>query len=251
MKLLLILLALVGSNIVYAGKSLPEFEVEKISQGVYLHKSYQRVKGFGVVGSNGLVVIDGDNAFIIDTPWSDSDTEKLVSWVNKQGHVLAGSVSTHWHGDRTAGVKWLNAHSIPTYASKLTNEFLKKAGRELATNTFDQPEYRLAVANMEAFYPGAGHTMDNIVVWLPKSKILYGGCLIRSLEAKGLGYTGEASIDKWSDSVAKVLSRYPEAQIVIPGHGRFGDIRLLEHTKRLAESASGKLIQPTAKTLTD
>lgn len=101
---------------------------------------------------------------------------------------------------------------------------------------------------LEAFYPGGGHTIDNIVVWLPKSKILFGGCLVRSLESKSLGYVGEAHIEQWSDSVKRVLAKYSEAKLVIPGHGKFGDIELLNHTEKLAEEAYDKLIQTQAKT---
>ena len=35
-----------------------------------------------------------------------------------------------------------------------------------------------------------------------------------------------------------MLSKYPEAKIIIPGHGEIGNTGLLEHTKRLAESTS-------------
>ncbi|HCL75117.1 MAG TPA: subclass B1 metallo-beta-lactamase, partial [Pseudomonas sp.] len=34
--------------------------------------------------------------------------------------------------------------------------------------------------------------------------------------------------------------RYPDAQIVIPGHGVRGDVSLLEHTRKLALAATAK-----------
>lgn len=227
-------------SFVYAEDKLPELEIKKIHDVVYLHTSYKYVDGFGLVSSNGLVVIEGDKAFLIDTPWSNGDTEKLADWISEKGLELAGCVSTHSHEDRTAGIKWLNSQSVPTYVYKLTNEILKKEGKELAQQTIDKPESGLFEDNVEVFYPGGGHTIDNIVVWLPKSRILFGGCFVRSLQTLSLGYTGEAVIDQWSDSVGKVLSKYPEAKIVVPGHGKIGDIRLLEHTKKLAESALTK-----------
>ena len=238
MKYLLIFLILTAAYKTHAEEPLPDLTIENIYPEVYLHKSYQRVEGFGLVSSNGLVVVENRKAFIIDTPWSKSDTKKLASWIEEQGYELVASVSTHSHEDRTGGLQWLNSQSISTYASKLTNELLKKEGNALASNSFDNPEFWLVDGSIETFYPGGGHTIDNIVVWLPKSKILFGGCFVRSLQAKGLGNTAEATIDQWPDSVGKVLSKYPDAQIVIPGHGKPGDFSLLEHTKELAESAT-------------
>jgi metallo-beta-lactamase class B/metallo-beta-lactamase class B GIM len=223
-----------------ADEEVPDLQIEEIQGGVYLHKSFNHVSDFGLLSSNGLVVVDKGKAFIVDTPWSARDTEKLVEWINKKNYTLQGSLSTHSHDDRTAGIEWLNARAIPTYASALTNEFLRKEHKAMAKISFDSEEFSLGDGLMEAFYPGAGHTQDNIVVWLPESELLYGGCFVRSLTSRGLGYTGEADIENWPSSVDSVLSRYPKVKIVIPGHGKPGDIQLLIHTKALARSASDK-----------
>ena len=58
------------------------------------------------------------------------------------------------------------------------------------------------------FYPGPGHTTDNIVISFPG--VLYGGCLIKSMEAKDLGFTGDAKLDAWPEAVRRVSQRYPE-----------------------------------------
>ena len=103
----------------------------------------------------------------------------------------------------------------------------------------------MAGETVEVFYPGAGHTADNLVVWLPKSNVLFGGCFIRSLETSSLGYAGEARIEEWPALVDNVLRRYPEAVTVVPGHGKSGDIGLLYHTRQLAASAaSGNILHP-------
>lgn len=236
--LVIFMLLIVGS--VYADEKLPDLNVEEIEKDVFLHKSYSHVNGFGLVSSNGLVVIDNKKAFIVDTPWSEKDTVNLVQWIEDRNLVLIGSISTHSHEDRTAGIKWLNARSIPTYASALTNELLKKDNKEAAAKSFEGSEIMLADGLIEAFYPGGGHTIDNIVVWLPKSQILFGGCFVRSVDSTGLGYVGEADIKSWSSSVENVLSRYPEIKMVVPGHGKIGGLSLLTHTKKLASSASNK-----------
>ncbi len=247
MKRLIVIVAVIFANFTSANDDLPEFSIKEIQEGVYLHKSFNRVDGFGLVSSNGLVVVDNNNAFIVDTPWSETDTETLVSWVKDKGYDLLGSVSTHSHTDRTAGIQWLNTRSISTYATTQTNDILKKQQQALATISLETTDTQLADGLLEVFYPGAGHTIDNIVIWLPKAQILFGGCFIKSLGSKNLGYTGEAYIKEWPNSVEKVLLQYPDAKLVVPGHGETGGMVLLTHTQTLAESAFHTLTQVTNK----
>lgn len=74
----------------------------------------------------------------------------------------------------------------------------------------------LGDTGIEVYYPGHGHTKDNIVVWLPNSHILFAGCLIKSLESKTLGYIKEANLDTWPMTAKNLLERYPDAEIVMP-----------------------------------
>ncbi len=110
-----------------------------------------------------------------------------------------------------------------------------KPHQVLATNTIEGSEASLVKGVVEVYYPGAGHLVDNIVVWLPESKILFHGYLIRSLGSKNLGYTGDARVDKWSSSIENTLQAYPDVMAVVLGHGKTADIQLLHHTKALTE----------------
>ena len=223
-----------------AEDSLPELRIEKIAEGVYLHTSFQQVEGYGLVDANGLVVLDGQGAYIIDTPWSERDTAALVAWLKERNYQVKASVSTHFHDDRTAGIAYLNSISVPTYASARTNALLKQNGKALATETFDDAPLWLLEGKVEVFYPGAGHSVDNLVVWLPEQKLLNGGCFVRAATAGTLGNTADAVVSEWAASAERLQRRYPDAQIVIPGHGVPGDVSLLEHTRKLAVAATAK-----------
>ena len=250
MRLLIVLLCTLITHVQAADKISREMEISELDDGVYLHTSFKFVEEWGLVGSNGLVVMLDQDAYIIDTPWSADDTETLVNWIADQGFDLKGSLSTHWHDDRTEGVAFLNARSIPTYASELTNELLAQNDKVLASQVFEETEYWWVPGQIGAFYFGGGHTIDNLVVWLPGSNILVGGCLIRSLGSKNLGYTGEALIEAWSDTVEEVQSRFPGAKIVVPGHGAVGDPGLLAHTRMLAARAAGNILPLNDETST-
>ena len=225
------LLLLIITNICFAEKSLPDLKVEKIEDGIYLHTSFKKISGWGLVASNGLVVLDNKDAYIIDTPMTTKDTEALVKWIRENDFIAKGSISTHFHGDSAAGISYLNSVSIPTHASKLTNELIHKDGREQTEYSFDSTSYWLVKGKIEVFYPGAGHTRDNVVVWMPNKKILFGGCFVKS---KSLGYLGDAVLDSWPTSAEKLISRYRTARLVVPGHGKVGDVSLLTETLNLA-----------------
>lgn len=220
-------------------------QIRELAPGIHLHISFQHVEPWGWVDSNGLVVFDGNDAYLIDTPWSPGDTRQLVEWIEARGAVLQGSLSTHSHDDRAAGIGYLNATGIPTHASELTNQFLARVGKPTAMIAFPGPEFDWLPGKITAFHPGGGHTQDNLVVWIHEHHLLVGGCLVRARTANGLGYTGEAMIKTWAESARRVKSKYPEAQMVIPGHGPIGDIQLLDHTASLAESARRKGAQGT------
>lgn len=206
---------------------MPDLKIEKLEESVYVHTSFEEVKGWGVVAKHGLVVLVNNDAYLIDTPITVKDTEKLVNWLLQRGYKIKGSVSSHFHSDSTAGIEWLNSHSIPTYASELTNELLKKDGKVQAKNAFSGVSYWLVKNNIEVFYPGPGHTQDNVVVWLPEKKILFGGCFVKP---DGLGNLGDANLEAWPKSAKILMSKYDDAKLVVSSHSEIGDASLLKRT---------------------
>jgi metallo-beta-lactamase class B len=94
--------------------------------------------------------------------------------------------------------------------------------------------------SFEAYYPGKGHAPDNIVVWVPQSKILYGGCFVKSTESSGLGNMSDANVQEWETSVQKVMKKYPSPAYIIPGHMSWQSKKSLTHTLKLIREALKK-----------
>jgi metallo-beta-lactamase class B/metallo-beta-lactamase class B GIM len=239
MNIVLALLTLLLTLPVVAQDEKP-LEITPIADGVFIHTSFKYIQGYGVVDSNGLIAIDKKQAYIIDTPWSEPDTKLLLSWLSDRGYKAVASISTHFHEDRTAGIEFLNSKSIPTYTSELTHRFLVREGKPVPTHYFSGDGFTLGNGLIELYYPGAGHSEDNIVAWLPKSRMLFGGCLVRSHEWEGLGNITHASVSAWADSIENIKSKNYPIQMVIPGHGKVGGPDILDHTIKLAKSASDK-----------
>lgn len=218
-----------------AGKEDGKLDIAAFADNVWLYHSHMKTDDWGLVSSNGLVVVDQGDAYIIDTPWSEQDTLDLLAWIETQGFTPKASITTHFHLDRSAGISVLNERNIDTWASRQTNQLLAQQGWAKASHEFEGDEFSLLDGVIEAYYPGPGHAMDNIVVWLPQAKILDGGCMIREISTTSLGHTNDGSVPDWANSVEKVIQRYPQVEAVIPGHGQPGGAELLDHTQELTK----------------
>ena len=210
-----------------------QLAIKQVAEGIYEHKSYLNVTNFGLVEANGLVVVQDNQAYIIDTPWTDKDTAKLLEWITLQGFTAVASISTHSHQDRAGGIGYLNSQGINTIVSETTQLILADSHKSKAQTTFTGKHYSVKADLIEVYDLGAGHTQDNLVVWLPKQKILFGGCLIKSLDSTNMGYTGEADMKAWPLTLNKLQQQFPQVNLVIPGHGASGDMSLVSHTMAL------------------
>ena len=65
--------------------------------------------------------------------------------------------------------------------------------------------------------------------------MLFGGCLIKSLDAKGLGYIDDGNLNEWPETIREVQKTFADPAIIIPGHQRWGGKELLSHTLELLE----------------
>jgi metallo-beta-lactamase class B len=206
-----------------------------LSNKVWVHTEYKDLGG-GMYPSNGLLIFTSKGIVMVDTSWDESLTAELLDMVKqnfKQNIVKA--IITHAHSDRIGGIKVLREHGISAISTPLTANLAVKEGYLPPDPVLDKEVNRLQIGNVkvEAFYPGPAHTEDNIIIWLPQYKIMFGGCMIRSLEVNNLGNLAEANVKEWKQSLQKVMYRYPKSQKVVPGHLSWGDGKLLQHTMDL------------------
>ncbi len=215
-----------------------DIELIRLSPKAYVHVSVCEIKGFGKVSSNGLVLIDKGKAFLFDTPVTEEQTKTLVDFIADSLYAkVSGFVPNHWHEDCMGGLAYLNKKGIKSYANQKTIDIAKEKGLPVPKKGFKDSLYlKLNDVEIECYYFGSGHTTDNIVVWIPSEKILFAGCMVKEMSSKTLGNLADADVDQWPSSVGKVIFKFPSAEIVIPGHGRFGGKELLIHTQKLLEN---------------
>ncbi|MEN0056743.1 MAG: subclass B1 metallo-beta-lactamase [Mucilaginibacter sp.] len=210
-----------------------------LTNNVYVHISYGLPDGKSPFPANGLYIVTKAGIILIDTPWDENQTQQLMDTLQQRyRQKIALCIATHFHSDRTAGLDLLKKNGIKTYASKLTNTLAKQGGNKQAEFTFSRDTiFNVGEVSVQTYYPGEGHTKDNIVVWLPQTKVLFGGCLIKSMETNSKGFTDDGNITEWPNSVARVGKRFKNIKYVIPGHqGWQGDTLQLSHTITIAKS---------------
>ena len=213
-----------------------DLEVFPLTSNSFLYTAWANIEGWGRVGSNGLVVVSDGKALLIDTPALESQTVELAEWFEKNlGVKFESFVPGHWHGDCVGGLPWLNRNGVKTYANRETNQILASKGLEQAKISFSD-SLRLTIGNIEVdlYFLGGGHATDNIVAWIPSQKILFGGCMIKDMNATNIGNTSDAApLCEWMQTIERVEQKFPNVEIVIPGHGNRGGKELFEQTKKI------------------
>jgi len=233
---LAVVLSLLTTVVGYAQKKPLKIKVTKIAKNVYVHTSYKYL-GSTKFPSNGLVVKTRKGVWIIDTPWSDDQSNQLITWVKQNlRKPIVQVIPTHSQEYGVGGIRAFLAAKIPVVSTKLTAKRAVKDGYP-SPKPILQKNQLIDAGNIhiQIFSPGWGHTPDNIVVYLPKQKLLFGGGLIKSKVTKDLGHTKEAHLKYWKRGLRTIESKFSQAEIVIPAHQEWGNMELVEHTMALLD----------------
>ena len=185
-----------------------------------MYRSFAEYEG-NTISANGLIVESSDEVALIDSPWDEGQTIQLLEWIDQElGKEISFAVITHAHMDRIGGIDILKSRDIPTISGQLTAKEAPQNGYTRPDLTFKSDTLlTYGNSNLEMYYPGPGHTVDNTAVYLKDQHILYGGCFIKGAAFTTLGNLEDANTTAWPKSLHKVMERYPHRERVIPGHG--------------------------------
>jgi metallo-beta-lactamase class B len=192
-----------------------EVEFKSLAPGVWLHVTSARE-----VPANGLLVEGDKSSILVDSGWNDAHAKRLFAFAARRHKPITDVIVTHSHDDRIGGAAWALAHGARVHASPRTIEHAQANHLPVPDAPLDSPAtVSSGSATVETFFPGRGHSDDNIVVWVPAARILFGGCFLKSNVATDLGNVADADVGAWPASLAAVRARYPNPAIVVPGHG--------------------------------
>lgn len=215
-------------RVVYKSKNLI---ITQLAENSFEHTSFLQTNDFGNVPCNGLIVRNSNEAIVFDTPTNDSGSAELIKWITEKLRCKINAiVPTHFHEDCLGGLKAFDEKGVSSYAYLKTIELAKENDFTVPKNSFsDSLILKVGDENVSVKFFGEGHTKDNVVGYFPSENILFGGCLIKESGASK-GYLGDANVEAWSGTVEKVKKEYPDVKIIIPGHGKYGDKKLLDYT---------------------
>lgn len=222
-------------------------------------------------GNSMIIEMKNGEIALIDTPYENEATRKIIEWVRERAgqEVEFIEINTGFHFDNLGGNKYLAEQDIKIIGTSKTVNMVKERGedaRKLFLDWLKDPELKkyydvytkleyiepTEIVNMDIdeeveiafgdeklvlYYPQESHSPDNIVVYYPSKKVLFGGCMVKSAESENLGNTADANIMGWSESIKKLKRKYSEksVDVIVPGHGEVGDYSLLENTENLLE----------------
>ncbi|MGD1830423.1 MAG: MBL fold metallo-hydrolase [Spirochaetaceae bacterium] len=243
----------------------PELQIREIEKNSYLI-----THSFPWPANSLLLILEEPHALLIDTPYTPEATGQVLDWLQEQfGPGLdITAINTGFHIDNLGGNKALLERGIPIYGSELTAELLDRKGSDTMSKLslwlrgrenekylkvytdfdFFKPnrlfdiheEQKLTLGSTDIIihYPGPTHTYDNLVVYIPGKKLLFGGCMILSSQTNKPGFIEDGNLYEWQKSLVNLKNRFTDARIVIPGHGDPGSPNLIDHTEKVLRDSN-------------
>ena len=212
-------------------------EISKLTDNTFIHTSFLQTDDYGKVPCNGLIYLNETEAMVFDTPATDAASLELIDWIQTtQGATIKTVFISHAHEDCLGGLRVFHDAGIPSLANAETIRLAKETGKEIPTTSFIiQHMTTIGDKEVMSIFLGQGHTIDNSVSYIEQERVLFGGCLIKALEANE-GYIGEANLPEWSATVLNVKNRFTDVHYVVPGHGSAGGTDLLDYTMELFDN---------------
>ena len=229
-----------------------ELYVRSVQPGVFVI-----THSFPWPGNSMIVEMLNSDLVLVDTPYTPEATRQVIEWITSRlGKRRITAINTGYHYDNMGGNGYLIEQGIPVYGSNLSVELLKDRGEIMRAMTLDwlqAPKFQrhyeahkslayiapTQVFDIEqglqlefgdeivqVYYPGPSHSPDNVVVYFPGRKLLFGTCMI--IGGDRIGNTSDADVEAWPVSVRR-LRRF-DFNILVPGHGDRLDPGLLDHT---------------------
>ncbi|HET6226898.1 MAG TPA: BlaB/IND/MUS family subclass B1 metallo-beta-lactamase [Bacteroidia bacterium] len=213
-----------------------ELTITHLTGDFYIFTTY-KLMGEKKQPANGMYLVTTEGVVLFDSPWDTSPFHILADSISARHHKkIILCLATHSHEDRTSGLDYFRKQGAKTFTTLQTDEISVKNERSRAEFLmYKDTSFSVGGYEFQTYYAGEGHTKDNIVIWFEKEKILYGGCLVKSTDAKDLGYVGEANLMEWPKTIKKVQAKCKDPQFIIPGHYDWRSKQSLVHTLRLLE----------------
>lgn len=232
----IILFFLIGLISPLAGQSNEsKLTITPLTGDFYIYTTYNTYQDF-LIPAHGMYLITDVGVILFDTPWDTTQFQPLLDSIKTRHDAdVELCIATHWHEDRTEGLEYYKQKGIDTYTTFMTDRLCKVHGMKRAKFIMTGDTiFNVGSYSFEIFYPGEGHTADNIIIWFEKERILYGGCLIKGADADNLGNMTDANPMAYEFTLRNVKKKCKNPRYILVSHSDWNDNSSLKHSIKLA-----------------
>lgn len=237
MRIIFLTIAFIFSlNSIFGQAENTKLKISHLAGDFYIYTTYNTYED-SRVPANGMYLVTSQGVVLFDTPWDTTQFQPLLDSIQlKHNKSVVMCFATHWHSDKTAGLEYYRQRGIRTYTTVRTDVLSKKNDKKRAEYLMvNDTVFNIGRYSFETYYPGPGHTDDNIVIWFEKERILYGGCLIKGADAENLGYLGDGNLTAYAGTLQKVQKKFPRPKFIIVAHSDWSNINSLKHSIMMAK----------------
>jgi len=186
-------------------------------------------------GGNTMVAVGEGGSLLVDCKVAGAG-EALREVAEGAGVPVAAVVNTHHHADHTGGNPAFTG-DLPVHA----HEACADRVRAQVASRGDDPKPFLPTAlagpmttlethgvRAELRHSGAGHTDNDLFVFLPEQNVLHTGDLVFHSMHPFIDRPAGATTEGWMESCDAMLSLCDAETVVVPGHGEVGDRAAIE-----------------------
>ncbi|HQW83460.1 MAG TPA: metallo-beta-lactamase, partial [Ferruginibacter sp.] len=150
----------------YGQSENAKLKISHLTGDFYIYTTYSIYEG-SPVPANGMYLVTNEGVVLFDTPWDTTQFQPLLDSIKlKHNKEVKICIATHWHSDRTEGLEYYKQKGIKTYTTLLTDELSKKNNKKRAEYLMTKDSsFNIGAYTFETYYPGEGHTSDNIIIW--------------------------------------------------------------------------------------
>jgi glyoxylase-like metal-dependent hydrolase (beta-lactamase superfamily II) len=211
---------------------------------IYLQPFMQKMKQTTVIQYDpGLTLIlgGGGNSGILTSDSLvvviDSKMDEAAGQLHERVKQLAGTrpilvVNTHWHPDHSDGNKYYTGESVMAGGDYTKETWTEESGKASLPSRWLKGKMDIKMGDDTVTFLNLGrsvHTPSDIVVYLHRRKMLFGGDVILNKQAPAI--FGSADPDAYLWALDWIPTQFV-IQKVVPGHGDVGGIEIIENFKQ-------------------
>lgn len=193
---------------------------------------YVVVDDYPLSGENSVVYVGKRFVTVVGATFSPATAKALAAEIAKvTSKPIREVIDTNFNLDRAGGNPYFHSIGAKIVSIDLTRELMAKnwaqqvSGAQsryaeyptvplvLPDTTF-RGDFELQGGRVRAYYLGESHTPDDIFVYFPEEKVLYGGCALK----EQLGNLAQANLEEYPKTLQKLKALHLGYTTIVAGH---------------------------------